>query len=175
LTNYHVVDLDDPDAEILVTNHSLGELHKAELVKYSSDGNLADFAVLRLTGSGSESYLPIAPNQGERTQRVSAWGYPGLLLESDPMMEALAEGDFSAVPELVYTEGVISVIQNFPGISLISHTAEVSHGNSGGPLINQKGEVLGINTMIRVDEESNRQVNMALGGPNLNEFLASIN
>jgi S1-C subfamily serine protease len=77
-----------------------------------------------------------------------------------------------SVPELVYSEGVISVIQTMKGgMPIINHTADVSHGNSGGPLIGPQGEVLGINTAIRVDSESNRQVNVALGGSDVLSFL----
>jgi S1-C subfamily serine protease len=76
---------------------------------------------------------------------------------------------------VVFSEGVISVIQDVNSVPYINHTAEVSHGNSGGPLVDQSGSAIGINTTINVDPKSNRQVNIALGASDVISFLRSKN
>jgi hypothetical protein len=174
LTNRHVVDGAISGGDIFIINKNLGGVRKAKLILTSKAGALRDYAVLRtdLPAEDQPKALKIS-REAKRAERVSAWGYPGLLVDRDPKMTALLNGDLESAPELVYAEGVISVVQTMEGgLPLISHTAEVSHGNSGGPLIGPNGQVLGINTFIRVDDESNRQVNVALGGSDLLRFLA---
>ena len=41
----------------------------------------------------------------------------------------------------------------------------------GGPLVNEKGDVIGINTFIRLDADSNRQTQTALGSDAIMGFL----
>ncbi|MDR1607616.1 MAG: trypsin-like peptidase domain-containing protein [Deltaproteobacteria bacterium] len=178
LTNRHVIDVaKKADGIILVTNKTLGHVQTAKLILSSRADALRDYAVLRVD---LEDVTPPTPlkisNEAKRADRVTAWGYPGLITKIDPKMDALLDGDLSSAPELVYAEGVISVIQQMDGdMPLISHTAEVSQGNSGGPLIDRNGEVIGINTFIRIDNKSSRQVNVALGGRDMLSFLAENN
>ena len=40
-----------------------------------------------------------------------------------------------------------------------------------GPLVNEKGDVIGINTFIRLDADSNRQTQTALGSDAIMGFL----
>lgn len=46
--------------------------------------------------------------------------------------------------ESTFSEGIISSIRQYDDNKLIQITAPISHGSSGGPVINEKGEVIGI-------------------------------
>jgi hypothetical protein len=87
-----------------------------------------DFAVLALKASG----LPALPmgdsDKVEVGDRVIAIGNPKGL-------------------ELTLTEGIVESVRLDPqnGYRFIQHQAPISPGSSGGPLLNMKGEVIGIN------------------------------
>lgn len=167
-TNSHVVQ--GPAAEVLVGNKALGGMHEARVIAFSNDES-RDYALLRVSDSlaAKAPVLLIAPG-AKRTERVSAWGFPGYIAEIDPKLAALAKGDPTAVPEVVYSEGVVSVVLDHTP-PVILHTAALSQGNSGGPLINGEGVVVGINTFIKKADKSYSQTNIALPGNDLAHFL----
>ena len=171
-TNRHVVGL--PGARIFVINETLGELQPAELLAISS-APARDYALLRLDREPAKKIPALRLAEGaKRTDRVSAWGFPGAVIEGDPQYQALLSGDNRAVPGVVYSEGSVStVLKDRPPI--IVHTAVISHGNSGGPLVNQEGTVLGINTMISLDDKSYRQMGLSLAGGDLRAFMRENN
>jgi S1-C subfamily serine protease len=176
LTNRHVIDdLRKNRARALVTSKALGGAVEARLLRSTRPDELRDYAFLEVSPPPGRNPAVLALSlEIRRADHISSWGYPALFVKTDPQMAALLAGDISAVPEVVYSEGVVSVVQDLDGLPLINHTAEVSHGNSGGPLVNGRGEVVGINTMIRVDEQSNRQVNIALGSRDIINFAAGL-
>ena len=178
LTNRHVVDdlrKNRGGTKALVTSKALGGAVGARLLRSTNPDELRDYAFLEISPppGRNPAVLALSP-EIRRADHISSWGYPALFIKTDPQMAALMAGDISAVPEVVYSEGVVSVVQDLDGLPLINHTAEVSHGNSGGPLVNGRGEVVGINTMIRVDEQSNRQVNIALGSRDIIDYAAGL-
>lgn len=64
-----------------------------------------------------------------------------------------------------FTNGIISKSSRlFGSIDYVQHTAAISKGNSGGPLLNAYGEVMGINTMQYVEGQN---INFAI---NINQL-----
>ena len=167
-TNRHVVQ--GPGATVYVGNKALGGMHEARLIAFSNNES-RDYALLSVPSAlaAKAPYLQIT-DAIKRTDHVSAWGFPGYITQIDPKLAALAKGDDKSVPEVVFSDGVVNVIleRNPPAIL---HSASISQGNSGGPLINGQGVVVGINTFIKVADKSNAQANIALPGKDLALFM----
>ena len=168
-TNSHVVQ--GPDAKVIVGNKALGGMCEAKVIAFSTEAR-RDYALLKISDTLAAKAPALMIARGaKRMERVSAWGFPGYIAEIDPKLKALALGDSRAVPEVVYSEGVVSVVlERTPPVIL--HTASISQGNSGGPLVNAQGVVVGINTLIKQANKSYSQTNIALTGEDLAKFIA---
>jgi len=165
-TNAHVAM--EPGAQVFVCNKATSGLLPGRVAAFTTSGG-RDYALIRL--DVQPNVRPLAfKGQARRTDRISAWGFPGAVTGGDPKFMALLKGDSTATPEVVFTEGTISVVlERKP--PLIVHSAVISQGNSGGPLVDEQGAVLGINTLIRLDDESYRQSSMAIAASDMIVFL----
>ncbi len=135
LTNNHVVD-GATSIEVRLSNmHELAEGLPAKVV---GRDELSDTALLQLLELPSDP-LPVA-RFGDSSQMA-----PGDLV--------MAIGNPFNLSNTV-TLGIVSAVgrQNMVSASrwenFIQTDAAINHGNSGGPLLNVRGEVIGINTMI---------------------------
>src|SRR5207249_8409529 len=59
------------------------------------------------------------------------------------------------------SDGIVSAVREVPDVGrVIQITAPVSHGNSGSPLFNMRGQVIGI---VTVKVTNGQNINLALG------------
>jgi len=171
VTNHHVIDGAGPQG-VFVTNEALGQLYQAEVLKSLGPFEMTggDFALLRVPGVNQPAFDVLETTETLKLQSVIAAGYPGDLLQTDDQFQALRSGNLQAAPSLAVTDGTVSTEQNVNSARMIAHSAPISKGNSGGPLIDMCGRVIGVNTFIK--QGTARTLNFALAAPDLMRFLA---
>ena len=130
VTNYHVVE--DARAAVVITSDN--ENHNVSLVGYSPD---LDIALLKISGNYNSLELDNSDNV-QVGEKVIAIGNPlGL--------------QFSV------SQGIVSAVHRTGPNDLnyyIQTDAALNPGNSGGPLINTQGKVIGINNFKAGNSES---------------------
>lgn len=168
VTNHHVIEGAKSD-KVLVTSKALGKIHVAQVIAAARDEG-RDYAILKVEGDLGQSKPLELSSRAEKLEQVVAAGYPGLLIQNDPKFQELREGNVSAVPELVFSEGIVSTKLDLTP-QVIAHTAIISQGNSGGPLVDRCGRVLGINTLIQTRDHSTHQANLSLVATDVVQFL----
>lgn len=173
VTNFHVI-AGSGVTGIFVTNEALGTVRSAELLKSMGpfENTGGDFALLRVEGAQQPAFSVLEASDSLRLQSVIAAGYPGDILAGDAQYDQLKAGDRTAFPELSVTDGTISAEQVLNDRSrVVVHSAPISTGNSGGPLIDMCGRLIGVNTFVR--KGSLRNLNFALASSDLMTFLAN--
>ncbi len=66
-------------------------------------------------------------------------------------------------------------MQTMQGAPVVIHTAAINRGNSGGPLADRCGRIVGVNTFIRTDRETAYRADYALPSVTLLAFLQQNN
>ncbi len=131
LTNYHVIN----GAKEVTVTLSDGQEVTASVVNYDSD---KDIAMIKLNGNLEVPGVVELGNSDalQPGEEVVAIGNP----LSKELSSTLTKGIVSALNRSVETQSGVNT-------NLIQTDAAINSGNSGGPLINTKGEVIGINTL----------------------------
>jgi len=69
------------------------------------------------------------------------------------------------------SDGIVSAVREVPDLGrIIQTTAPVSHGNSGSPLFNMRGQVIGI---VTVKVTNGQNINLALGSMRIGQLRGS--
>ena len=175
VTNRHVIGRTEPGGEALVLSKHLKTGYVGTVVATSQPGQAtqADFAVIRVdVPPGAARPLPITTEPTALSEVVAA-GYPAIAIAQDRNLRRLAAGDLKASPQVVLTKGTVSAVQNKErNAPIILHSADISAGNSGGPLVDSCGRAVGINTFIATNQQATK-ANYALGASWLAAFLRS--
>jgi len=145
VTNQHVVD----GATSIKVRFQNGQTAKATLV--GTDPS-TDIAVIKVDIPAAQLHpLSFASSSAVQVgQPVAAIGSPFGLPET------LTSGIVSAVNR------TITAPNNFSISGAIQTDAAINHGNSGGPLLNANGDVIGVNAQIESDSGGNDGVGFAI-------------
>ena len=127
ITNNHVID----DAEEITVTFGDNSKYKAKVIGRDKK---TDLALLKIDAKKALPFVPMGDSDG---MRVGDW--------------VIAIGNPYGLGGSV-TQGIISARQRSinagPFDDFLQTDAPINRGNSGGPLFNRKGEVIGINTAI---------------------------
>lgn len=176
VTNRHVIQGVDPSS-IIVANKKLGGPRHVSLLAMTPSDAIggADLALLRIDGNSGIQPLSLTKTV-QPLDEVIAAGFPALLMQSDANFERLLKGNVQAMPQIILTDGRINAIQTTDmGIQIMPHSAAVSGGNSGGPLVDACGRVVGINTFIAADKDQVAHANYAQKADDVITFLQQNN
>jgi serine protease Do len=140
VTNNHVV---DGGTEFEVVTFQ-GERRKATLV--GSD-NISDLAVLEIDGDGIKNVAEFGDSDAlQAGETVIAIGNPLGLGFSPTVTRGIISLPKRTIPVAIGGEGDYNW-----EMDVIQTDAAINQGNSGGPLVNQAGKVVGINTLKIAD------------------------
>ena len=154
------------DGRVVTNEHVVGD-HRRVTVRITGAGRyegrvlgvdaIADLAIVDIEDGGGFTVLDMGDSDSLSIgEDVVTVGFPlGVMLGDDPTI----------------TRGVVSSVREFRGVKHIQTDAAVNSGNSGGPLFNGAGEVIGVNTFGIRDAEG---INLAVAINEVKERLPSL-
>ena len=147
LTNLHVVNGGHCYGILLEEENDI--FYTNELIKYHQD---FDLAVLRMEKRRRPIPISRNPNGLVRGQKVVAIGSP--------------LGLFNSV-----SDGIIAGFRELEKVSMIQFTAPVSHGSSGGALLDLYGDLIGL---ITAGYDEGQNLNLAVGYQTIYPFVRGL-
>ena len=140
VTNYHVVEDSPYSVSIWIGEE---EMVEAEILISAPE---KDLCVLQIREKLSIPALPLALQEARQGEAVYAVGFPGAA-------DIFSDTAVHTSEEATITDGIISAIRTLTmddygdPVKLLQINAAINSGNSGGPLFNVQGQVIGVNTL----------------------------
>lgn len=171
VTNFHVV---DGAAYIYVLDGGTQEINR-QVATVLKDWESRDLSLLDVPTLKERTPLKLFEGSPvKETQGAWAIGFPGVVSEWDSAVHSAEKSSNNTVAASV-TDGKVSRVTDTAlvgsteeDVKIIQHSATINGGNSGGPLVNNCGAVIGVNTMRTKD---NSNVYIATHVAELSEFL----
>lgn len=166
VTNAHVVELAQryPDNVVIGVVPSEGsKSYQGKLIAYDAQH---DLALIEFTGTRLPPLTMYKGNPAEGDSLI-ALGYPGNV----DIATAQSAKDFITPQSPVRSQGGFSGVRTLQGTSMLLHTASIARGNSGGPLLDRCGRVLGVNAAITNGDAGDANFAFAIAGSELANFL----
>lgn len=167
VTNAHVVEMasSDDSVQIVIVPSDGTQSYRARIVASLPS---KDLALLQLS---SGALVPASVFTGAIADGadVFAIGYPASV---DIALEQ-SEADVLRPQQPVKTRGTVSSGRTSKTVESLLHTAPIAPGNSGGPIVDSCGRVLGINSFGSVPTEGGAEFYFAISSRELASFLAN--
>ena len=125
-----------------------------------------DLALLEVE-QGGFTPIPIYVGPLEDGSPIAALGYPGNV----DLATARSADDYITPLPPTRSVGIFSNVRPINGITTLLHTANIARGHSGGPLLDQCGRVLGVNTLITRNQDGDAPFAFAVANRELTIFL----
>ncbi len=162
VTNHHVIENSLQSVDVMLSD---GSVHGAELV---GTDPASDIAVLHIDAGRELPALQLADLRDVAVGAdVVAIGY-ALDLTQGSGPPSVTRGIVSAKNRVIQPRGILGAVQ--------TDTA-INHGNSGGPLLNYAGRVVGVNTALAPDQETGgvaQNIGFAVGADTVNAVYEEI-
>ena len=158
VTNAHVVD----GATSVSVTFSDGTKAKASVV---GTDTATDLAVVRVSGVSASKLHPLTLGDSDDVEVGD-----GVLAIGSPfgLSETLTTGIVSALDRTITSPSNTTIG------GAIQTDASINHGNSGGPLLNQDGQVIGVNAQIESDSGGNDGVGFAIPSDTVRTVAAAL-
>ena len=166
VTNAHVVALAAQYPDNVVVGVVPSEGNRAYRARVVTSDPARDLALLELT-EGTVAPIPLYTGSLDDGAPVAALGYPGNV----DMASARSAEDYIRPLPPTRSIGIFSNVRVINGITTLLHTASIARGHSGGPLLDQCGRVLGVNTLITRNEDGDAPFAFAVANRELIAFL----
>ncbi len=124
-----------------------------------------DLALLHI--DGSLPALTILDGAIPAGANVFALGYPGNV----DLATSRSLSDYLAPKDAVRSQGHFANRRTVSGIDALLHTAAIARGNSGGPLLDECGRVLGVNSFTTNSGNGDAPFGFAISNKVLQQFL----
>lgn len=153
VTNHHVIDGSRSITIAFMADGALRDV-SANVIWYSSD---KDLAILKADTDLPGRPAALAPMDADvlhKTDNVVAVGFPGL---ADRISQEIRDGVIdqaslsrARLDATVSTGSIQRMVETVQRLA-IQHSADINSGNSGGPLLDICGRVVGVNTFQTTD------------------------
>lgn len=166
VTNAHLVeDVQNDDSLIIGIVPSAGsKSYGGKLIAVSRRN---DLALIELQDSGRLPPMALLANPPADGSQVFAIGYPATVDRA----QGFGLGDLIEPMAPVKTPGVISGGRTTRQFDTLLHTAALAAGNSGGPLVDACGRVLGVNSFGSISDGTDAEYGFAVSNREVSEFL----